>query len=180
MKITLVLLAVILGSGVLIYNSLVSARVRVDAAWSQIDVQLQRRLDLIQNLVETVKGYAAHEKSTFEAVTQARTAALQSTNPKDVATSQNQVTNALGRLMLLAESYPELKANTNFLALQDELSGTESRISYSRNYYNESVQIFNAKISTFPSNIVAGLMHLLPRTFFEADAGSRTAPRVQF
>ena len=128
------------------YNGLIRSNVRVDNAWAQIDVQLQRRNDLIPNLVETVKGYAAHEKSTLEAVINARSAALTVKNAADASANEGILGAALSKLLALAEAYPDLKANKNFLSLQEELANTESRISYSRNYYNESVQIFNSKI----------------------------------
>ncbi len=161
-------------------NSIVAASVRVDSAWAQIDVQLQRRMDLIQNLVETVKGYAEHEKSTLEAVINARAKALSPSSPAESAVNQNVLSQALGKLMILSEAYPELKANVNFLSLQEELANTEGRVSYSRNYYNESVQIFNTRIATFPWSIFAAMKSAKAREFFVSDTASRTAPKVQF
>ncbi len=161
-------------------NSIVAAGVRVDSAWAQIDVQLQRRMDLIQNLVETVKGYAEHEKSTLEAVINARAKALSPASPAESAVNQNLLSQALGKLMILSEAYPELKANVNFLSLQEELANTEGRVSYSRNYYNESVQIFNTRIATFPWSIFAAMKSAKPREFFVSDSASRVAPKVQF
>lgn len=162
------------------YNLIVQARVRVQAAWSQIDVQLQRRLDLIQNLVETVKGYASHEKSTLDSVIYARSQAISAESLSDIVQSQNFLTQALGGLLALAEAYPELKANSNFLSLQSELSNTESRVAYARNYYNESVQIYNTRVTSFPSNIYAGLQGAATKEFFVSDESSRNAPKVQF
>jgi LemA protein len=175
--IVLILLVVF---GIYGFNSIVNAKVRVDAAWAQIDVQLQRRMDLIQNLVETVKGYAAHEKNTLEAVINARAKAISSSTPSSSAANQDLLSQALGKLLILSEAYPELKANSNFLSLQEELSNTESRVAYSRNYYNESVQIYNARISSFPWNFFAGMQSATPREFFVSDSSSRVAPKVQF
>jgi LemA protein len=158
----------------------VQAKVRVDSAWSQIDVQLQRRMDLIGNLVETVKGYANHEKSTLEAVISARAKAVSSSSPAESAANQNMLTQALGKLLMLSEAYPELKANQNFLSLQDELTSTEGRVAYSRNYYNESVQIYNTRISSFPSNIYAKMQNATLKEFFITDEASRVDPKVQF
>lgn len=178
----LILVVVVLFIFIAIYgsNSIVHAKVRVDAAWAQIDVQLQRRMDLIGNLVETVKGYASHEKSTLEAVINARAKALSSSTPATSAANQDVLTQALGKLLLLKEAYPELKANTNFLSLQEELSNTEGRVAYSRNYYNESVQLYNTRIATFPWSIFAGSKGATTREFFVSDNASRIAPKVQF
>lgn len=180
MKIALIIVAVVVVIAVLIYNSLVQSRVRVDNAWAQIDVQLQRRLDLIGNLVETVKGYAAHERQTLEAVISARAKAVSAASPEESSAAQGVLGAALGRLLAVAEAYPDLKANVNFLSLQEELANTESRIAYARNYYNESVQGFNTKISTIPYNFVAGFMSLTPRGFYQGDEAARQAPKVQF
>jgi LemA protein len=162
------------------YNSIVQAKIRVDSAWSQIDVQLQRRMDLIGNLVETVKGYANHEKSTLEAVVNARTRAISSASPAESADSQNILNQALGKLLILSESYPELKASDSFLNLQSELSNSEGRVSYARNYYNESVQIYNTKITSFPTNLYAKMQKATPREFFTSDEAARSVPKVQF
>ncbi|MEX2254948.1 MAG: LemA family protein, partial [Acidimicrobiia bacterium] len=151
------------------YNSLVRSRNRVDNAWSQIDVQLKRRYDLIPNLVETVKGYAAHEKSTFEAVTAARSQAMQVQQGGDVAQqaqAENQLTGALKSLFAVAEQYPDLKANQNFLQLQEELTSTEDRIAYSRQFYNDSVLNYNNSIQTVPKNLLAGMFNFEKREFF--------------
>src|SRR6476620_9386708 len=143
------------------YNSLVKKRNQVDNAWSQIDVQLKRRHDLIPNLVETVKGYAAHEKGTFEAVTQARANAVAAgqQGPEQQAQAENVLTGALRQLFAVAEAYPDLKANQNFLQLQEELTSTEDRIAYARQFYNDEVQNYNTKIQTFPRNLIAGMFN---------------------
>jgi LemA protein len=156
------------------FNGAVRLRNRVDSAWSQISVQLQRRHDLIPNLVETVKGYAAHESSTLEAVTAARTSAVQAqqAGPAQQAQAENVLSGALRQLFALSESYPDLKANQNFLNLQEELTSTEDRIAYARQFYNDSVQKYNTKIQTFPTMIVAGMFGFAKREFFEAEQGS--------
>jgi LemA protein len=166
---------------VLTYNGLVRLRNRVDAAWSQIDVQLRRRYDLIPNLVETVKGYAAHERETFERVTQARTAAIEARGPAQQAQAENVLTGALKSLFAVAEAYPELRANENFLNLQEELTGTEGRIAYARQFYNDTVLRLNNRVESFPANILAGLFGFEKREFFETEeAASREVPKVQF
>lgn len=180
MKIALIVIVFLVVFSIIQYNAIVQARVRVDAAWSQIDVQLQRRMDLIGNLVETVKGYANHEKTTLEAVISARAKAVSSSSPAESAANQNMLTQALGKLLMVSEAYPELKANENFLSLQSELSNTEGRVAYARNYYNESVQIYNNKISSFPSNIYANMQNARVKDFFVTDESARTAPKVQF
>src|SRR5215471_16917314 len=164
------------------YNGVVRLRNRVDSAWSQIGVQLQRRHDLIPNLVETVKGYAAHERQTLEAVVQARNTAVQAqqSGPAQQAQAENVLTGALRQLFAVAEAYPDLKANQNFLNLQEEITATEDRISYARGYYNDSVQQFNTKIQTFPRNLFAGMFNFQPRQFFQAEEGSQEVPKVQF
>ena len=183
----LVCLAVVVGviglGGVVIYNGLVSLRNRVDNAWAQIDVQLKRRHDLIPNLVETVKGYAAHEKETLDAVIQARSAAMageSSGSPAQSAQAENVLTGALKSLFALSESYPDLKANQNFLQLQEELTSTEDRIAYSRQFYNDEVRKFNTKIQTVPSNIVAGIGNFTVREYFEVDEGEKDVVDVKF
>ena len=164
-----------------IYNGLVRKRNQVDNAWSQIDVQLKRRLDLIPNLVETVKGYAAHEKSTLEAVINARNAALAAPgNPASQAAADNALTGALRQLFALSESYPDLKANQNFLALQEELTATEGRVAYARQFYNDSVLSYNNKLQVFPAVMIAGMFHFEKREFFEAEDAAREVPKVQF
>jgi LemA protein len=162
------------------YNSLVRVRNRTDDSWSQIDVQLRRRYDLIPNLVETVKGYAAHERQTFEAVTQARTQGMNAQGVAEQAQAENMITGALKSLFAVAEAYPELKANQNFLALQEELTATEGRISYARQFYNDTVLKLNTKIQTFPTNILAGMFGFKTREYFEADDTSRGPVTVQF
>jgi LemA protein len=166
--------------GVLTFNRLVRLRVRTENAWSQIDVQLRRRYDLIPNLVQTVKGYAEHERELFEEVTQARSQAQAATGVQDQANAENQVTRALNRLIAVAENYPQLKANENFLALQEELTGTESRIAYARQFYNDTVQSLNTLIQSFPANIVAGIGRFTPREFFEIEEPARGPVPVQF
>ena len=166
--------------GVFTYNRLVRLRVRTENAWSQIDVQLRRRYDLIPNLVESVKGYAAHERELFEDVTRARAQAQAASGVQDQAQAENQLTRSLSRLLAVAENYPDLKASQNFLALQEELTGTESRIAYARQFYNDTVQALNTLIQSFPSRIVAGLGHFEPREFFEIDEPARGPVSVQF
>jgi LemA protein len=166
--------------GIFTYNRLVRARVRTENAWSQIDVQLRRRYDLIPNLVQTVKGYAAHERELFEEVTRARAHAAEATGVRDQADAENQVTRSLGRLLAVAESYPDLKANQSFLALQEELSGTESKIAFARQFYNDQVANLNTLIQSFPSNIVASLGRFATREFFEIEEPTRGPVAVQF
>ena len=165
------------------YNSLVKSRNRVDQAWSQIGVQLNRRHDLIPNLIETVKGYAAHERQTLEAVINARNNAVQvqqQAGPQQQAQAENILTGALRQLFALSEAYPDLKANQNFLNLQEELTSTEDRISYARQFYNDSVENYNNDIQTFPRNLLAGMFNFQARQFFEAPEGAAEVPRVQF
>jgi LemA protein len=167
-----------------IYNGLVQLRNVVKNAWAQIDVQLKRRHDLIPNLVETVKGYMQHERGTFEAVTKARNMASQareSGNVGETAAAEGELTRALGRLFAVVENYPELKANQNFLALQEELTSTENKISFARQFYNDSVMQFNNRTQMFPSNIIAGAFNFKAAEMFELkDAAEREAPRVKF
>ncbi len=162
------------------YNALVRLRNRVANAWAQIDVQLRRRYDLIPNLVETVKGYAAHERQTFQAVTEARANAINASGVGEQAQAENMISGALKSLFAVAEAYPDLKANQNFLSLQEELSGTEGRISYARQFYNDSVLRLNTKIQSFPSNILAGMFGFREQEYFEADDTSRGPVSVQF
>jgi LemA protein len=180
MKIAIAVIAVLVIFSIIQYNAIVQAKVRVESAWSQIDVQLQRRMDLIANLVETVKGYANHEKSTLEAVVSARAKAISSSSPAESAANQNVLTQALGKLLMVSEAYPDLKASENFLSLQAELSNTEGRVSYARNYYNESVQIYNTRISSFPSNLYAKMQNATLKEFFMTDEAARSVPKVQF
>jgi len=163
-----------------IYNRLVTLRSRVDNAWSQIDVQLRRRYDLIPNLVETVKGYASHESGTFEKVIQARTMAMSATTVKEQGEAENVLTGTLKSLFALAEAYPELKANQNFMMLQEELSGTEGKIAYSRQFYNDSVMSYNMATQQFPSNIVAGSFGFTQRDYFEIEEAAKEPVQVKF
>ena len=165
---------------VFLYNGLVRLRNRIEAAWAQIDVQLRRRYDLIPNLVETVKGYAAHERETLDSVTKARAAAESATGPADQAAKENVLTQSLRSLIAVSEAYPDLKANQNFLSLQEELSATEGRIAYARQYYNDTVQRYNTKIQSFPAVILAGALRFQPREYFEADDTSRGPVNVSF
>ena len=171
------------------YNGLVSAEESVNQAWSQVENVYQRRMDLIPNLVETVKGYAAHELDTFRAVTEARSHAagmISSDVVNDPAKfkafqeSQSQLSGALSRLLVISENYPELKANQNFLSLQAQLEGTENRISVERGRFNEAAQVFNVHVRRFPTNILAGMFGFKVKEYFKADAAAATAPKVQF
>ena len=183
MLLALILLAVVallVIAAILLYNRLVRLRNRVDNAWAQVDVQLRRRYDLIPNLVETVKGYAAHERETFEAVTQARTRAQAAGSVQDQAQAENILSQALGRLFAVAEDYPELQADENFRQLQDELAQTENRIAVSRQVYNDTVLTYNNAIQTVPGLVVAGPFGFTKRDFFEAEETQREAPRVTF
>jgi len=164
------------------YNGVIRLRNRVDSSWSQIGVQLERRHDLIPNLVETVKGYAAHERQTLEEVVQARNSAVQAqqAGPAQQAQAENVLTGALRQLFALSENYPDLKANQNFLNLQEELTATEDRISYARQFYNDSVQKFDTKIQTFPTNLIAGMFNFQPREYFQAEQGATEVPKVEF
>jgi LemA protein len=163
------------------YNRLVQLRNRIDAAWSQIDVQLRRRYDLIPNLVETVKGYAAHERETLEAVTKARQQAVQAQGIEEQAQAENMLTQALRQLFAVAEAYPDLKANQNFLALQEELTGTEGRIAFARQFYNEQVLSYDNLTEQFPTNIIASVFSFTAKPYFETeDEVSRQPVRVDF
>lgn len=162
------------------YNNLVSLRNRVKNAFSQIDVQLKRRNDLIPNLVETVKGYASHEKEVLEEVTKARSNVMNASTVKETSKADNQLTGALKTLFAVAENYPDLKANSNFQELQTELSDTENKIAYSRQFYNDTVLKYNNACEQFPSNLLAGLFGFKPSEFFEADEESREVPKVEF
>ena len=173
--IALVLLIVIL---IGMYNSLVRLKVTCDNAWADIDVQLKRRYDLIPNLVETVKGYAGHEKGTLEAVINARNRAMSATSPADKAQAENMLSGALKSLFAVSENYPNLKANENFMGLQTQLEGTENRITTARNDYNDIVGKYNKSIRLFPANIWAGMFGFHERQFFEMKDGADTAPDV--
>lgn len=163
---------------ILTYNRLVSLRTRVDNGWSQIDVQLRRRYDLIPNLVEAVKGYAAHERELFDHVAEARSRAMGATKVEDQARAENAITSGLGRLIAVAERYPELKANQSFLALQEELTGTESKIAYARQFYNDQVTRLNTLIQKFPASLVARRSRFQTREFFDIEEPVRGPVRV--
>ncbi len=179
--VVLVLVVLLALWGVTSYNRLIRLRNLVQEAWRQIDVELTRRHDLIPNLVETVKGYASHERGTLEDVMKARSAAMSGgQSPADLAQNENVLTQALGRLFAVAEAYPDLKANQNFLALQQELASTEDRIASGRRYYNANVRELNTKVESVPSNIVAGLAHIGRAEYFEAEGAEREAPQVSF
>jgi LemA protein len=160
------------------YNRLVTYRNRTDEGWSQIDVQLRRRYDLIPNLVETVKGYAAHERELFEEVAEARAAAMGASGAGEQASAENAITSGLRKLLAVAEAYPDLKASTNFLALQEELTGTESKIAYARQYYNEQVRLLNTRIQSFPSSVIANAFRFARREFFDIDDAARGPVQV--
>ena len=166
-----------------VYNSLVQKRIRCREGWSQIDVQLKRRYDLIPNLVETVKGYAAHERETFERVIQARNAAI-AVGPGDVkgqAKAENFLTSALKQIFALSESYPNLKANENFMQLQEELASTENRIAFARQHYNDTAAVYNTAREKFPNNIIAGMFNFQVRDYFEIEEpAERETPQVKF
>ncbi|WKZ25047.1 MAG: LemA family protein [Patescibacteria group bacterium] len=176
----IVLLALIL---IGLYNGLIRLKNRVDEAWADIDVQLKRRHDLIPNLVETVKGYAAHEKETFDRVVRARTAAMEAQaggDPAKLDQAENMLSSTLKSIFALAEAYPDLKANTNFLELQRELSDTENKIQASRRFYNTNVRDFNTKLEVFPTNMIAGMLGFTKRIFFEAAEAEKENVKVEF
>jgi LemA protein len=180
--IVIIAVAVTILAGVVSYNRLVRLRNHVASAWSQIAVQLTRRHDLIPNLVETVKGYAAHERQTLEAVVQARNTAVaaQQAGPASQAQAENVLTGALRQLFALSEAYPDLKANDNFLNLQTELASTEDRISLARQSYNDTVMTYITKVQSFPSNMIATMFGFKTPEYFEAEQGSTDVPKVQF
>ena len=179
--IILVVVLVLLALYVIVsYNGLVSLRNRIENAWAQIDVQLKRRYDLIPNLVETVKGYAAHERETLDAVITARNAGMNAQGPHDQAEAENQISGALKSLFALSEAYPDLKANQNFAQLQEELTGTEGRIAYARQFYNDTVYRYNTKVQSFPANILANMFRFSEREYFQADDESRGPTQVSF
>ena len=179
--IILVVLVVLFGLYlVVLYNGLVALRNRIENAWAQIDVQLKRRYDLIPNLVETVKGYATHEKETLDAVITARNMAVNAQGAQDQAAAENMLTGALKSVFALSEAYPDLKANQGFLQLQEELTGTEGRIAYARQFFNDVVNKYNTKIQSFPAVIIAKRMNFVEREYFEADDESRGPVQVQF
>lgn len=162
------------------YNKLVGLRNRVKDQWAQVDVVLKRRADLIPNLVETVKGYASHEKETLDAVISARNKAVSATTTHDEIAANGELTQALGRLFALAESYPDLKANTNFMELQNSLNETEDKITFARQFYNDTVMMYQNKLEMFPSNIVANMFGFKKAEFFEASEADKEVPKVQF
>jgi LemA protein len=162
------------------YNGLISARNLVKNSWAQIEVQLKRRTDLIPNLIETVKGYASHEKTVFEEVTQARTQLMNANTVEDTEKANNQLNGALKSLFAVAENYPELKANSNFQQLQDELTETEDKIAYSRQFYNDTVLMYNNKCQMFPSNLIANMFNFQEEKFFQAPEGETSVPKVEF
>ena len=162
------------------YNRLVGLRENIDAAWAQVENQLQRRNDLIPNLVEVTKGYAAHEKEIFEAVANARSRLLAAGTRDEKIDAATGLDGALGRLLAIAERYPDLKANANFLALQEELTGTESKIAYARQYYNDQVRLLNTAIQSFPSSVLANMFHFSPREFFDIEDAVRAPVQVDF
>ena len=181
--IALIVIVLIVLWGVSAYNGLVTLRNRVKNGWAQIDVQLKQRADLIPNLVETVKGYAAHESQVFTQVTQARASALQAAQSGDVAQriqAENQLSRAIMNLQAVAEAYPQLQANQNFMDLQNQLKELENKIAYARQFYNDVVLKLNTAIETVPTNIIAGLFHFEQAQYFEADDASRQVPQVQF
>lgn len=178
--IILIIVLLVLVGVVGLYNSLVKLRNRVKNAWSQIDVQLNRRTDLIPNLVETVKGYASHERGVFERVTQARSAVMSAQTVKENQDANNMLTGALKSLFAVAENYPDLKANQNFLELQQQLAETEDKIAYSRQFYNDTVLMFNNKCQMFPSNLIASIFNFEEAEFFEVEESARSVPKVEF
>jgi LemA protein len=174
------LVVLVLISGIVIYNGLVRMKTKIENAYAQIDVQLTRRHDLIPNLVETVKGYASHEKETLDAVISARNMATSASGPADQAQAENVLSGALKSLFALAEAYPDLKANLGFQQLQTELAATEDRIAFSRQYYNDNVRIYDEKILRFPTVMIAGTLHFSKAEYFEADETQRTNVQVKF
>ena len=174
--IVLILIVFVVGT----YNKLVSLRNRVKDQWSQIDVLLKRRADLIPNLVETVKGYANHEKETLNAVIEARNKTVTASTPEAEMQANGELTQALNKLFALSEAYPDLKANTNFMQLQQDLTETEDKISHARQFYNDSVLIYKNKLEMFPSNIIASIFGFKPEAFFEATEAEKETPKVQF
>lgn len=180
MIVIIVIVIIIIGTVIHMYNSLVGLRNRVKNSYSQIDVQLKRRNDLIPNLVETVKGYASHEKGVLEEVTKARASVMSASSVEEVSAADNQLTDALKSLFAVAESYPDLKANSNFQQLQKELSDTEDKIAYSRQFYNDIVLKFNNSCQQFPSNLIAGLFDFKEEEFFKAPETEKAVPQVEF
>lgn len=188
MAVTSIILLVILGAVVVLilwvvatYNALVSLRNELDNSWAQIDVQLRRRYDLIPNLVETVKGYASHERETFEKVTEARNMAMGAQGPAQAAAAENMLSGTLKSLFAVAEAYPELKANQNFMMLQEELSSTENKVSFARQFFNDRTMVYNTRVQQFPANVIASSFNFAKRDFFEVKENEvREAPKVKF
>ena len=181
MIIVIVVLAVIVFWIFAMYNSLVRLRNQVKNAWAQIDVQLKRRHDLIPNLVETAKGYMKHERETLEAITNARSHAVEAEGVANQAKAEGELNHAISKFMLVVENYPDLKASQNFLSLQEELSSTENKVSFSRQFYNDQVLVLNTKVESVPTNIIAGMFGFKQAEFFEIeDSEERKAPKVQF
>ncbi len=181
MWILLIAVIVIAAWLVMTYNGLITLKNKTDEAWSDIDVQLKRRYDLIPNLVSTVKGYAGHEAGTFEKVTAARTAAMAASGPHDKAVAENMLSGALKSIFALSEAYPDLKANQNFLKLQEDLADTEDKVQASRRFYNGNVRDFNTKLQVFPTNLVASVLGFIKREFFEiGNEAEKAAPEVKF
>ena len=180
MWIALIIIVAIVAFVISLYNGLVQLRLKVQNAWSQIDVQLQRRFDLIPNFVETVKGYMSHEKETLEKVTELRTSWANATTVKDKAELDGQLSSALKTIMAVSENYPDLKANQNFMQLSQELTNTENKISFSRQFYNDTVTIYNTKLQAFPSNIIAGMFNFTRSELFKTDEASRQNVKVDF
>ena len=178
--ILVVILLIFGGYAVGVYNKLVNARNKVENQFSQIDIQLKRRADLIPNLVETVKGYAKHEKDTFEAVINARNKAVNAGTVNEKIEANNELTGALNKLFALAEAYPELKANENFLSLQNDLKDTEDKITYARQFYNDSAMQFNNLVQMFPTNIIAGMFGFKKFEYFKIDEKEKEVPKVEF
>ncbi len=180
----LIILAIIVVIAIIVialYNGLVQARFRVDNAWSQIDVQLQRRFDLIPNFIETVKGYMAHEKETFEKITELRSAWSDNASVAEKANLDNELSTTLKSIMAISESYPDLKANQNFSELSEELRNTENKISFSRQFYNDTVTTYNTKLEVFPSNIIANMFNFKPRELFQTESSeARKNVKVDF
>jgi LemA protein len=176
----IIITVVIIGWFILTYNNFVNLRNRVKNAWAQIDVQLKRRYDLIPNLVETVKGYAKHEKEIFENIAELRAKAMGATSIKDIGESNNQITGTLKTLFAVAENYPELKANEEFLKLQEELTNTENKIAFSRQFFNDIVMNYNAAQQKIPANVIAGMMNLKPEEYYPVDEAEKGPVKVQF
>ncbi len=176
----IIVLGVIALWAVMVYNGLITLKNRTDEAWSDIDVQLKRRYDLIPNLVETVKGYATHEQGTFEKVIQARNAAMSAQGVADKSVAENQLSQTLKSIFALAEAYPELKANQNFLQLQQDLTDTEDKIQAARRFYNGNVRDFNTKLQVFPTNLIGNMLGFKARVFFEIAEAEKAAPQVKF